>query len=151
MYRWQRRSIHVLGGLTKVPKGELPAVGTCAEIHHTFTSNDVENFAQLTGDTNPLHLDPIFCTKTQFKKPIVHGILCTSLFPTIFGATLPGSIYVSQSIRFKKPIYVNEPLQIRIEVTQVKERMRLVICNTECFNAQGEVAITGQANVLLPK
>ncbi|KDO30561.1 hypothetical protein SPRG_04462 [Saprolegnia parasitica CBS 223.65] len=146
-----RRYIHVVGRLTEVPAGALPDIGVGAEIHHTFHAHDVEAFATLTGDTNPLHLDPTFCATTPFGKPVVHGILVSSLFPTVFGATMPGSVYVSQSLRFHKPIFVNDPLTIRIEVTQVKARMRLVVCATQCVNKEGEIAISGEAKVLIAK
>ncbi|OQR92809.1 hypothetical protein ACHHYP_03184 [Achlya hypogyna] len=154
MQRWThagRRAIHVVGSLTEVPKGVLPNVGVGAEIHHTFTPADVAAFATLTGDTNPLHLDADFCATTVFKRPVVHGILCSALFPTVFGATIPGCVYVSQNLRFHKPIFVGDPLKIRIEVTEVKERVRLLTCATECFNADGEVAISGEAKVLITK
>ncbi|KAF0701381.1 Aste57867_8083 [Aphanomyces stellatus] len=146
-----RRSICVVGDLTKVAQGTLPTVGTTADIHHTFTPAHVEAFAELSGDSNPLHVDADFAATTTFGKPVVHGILCTSLFPTMFGATFPGSIYVSQSVRFHKPIFVDEPLHAQIEVIQVKERMRLVVCATRCLNSDGDVAISGEAKVLLPK
>ncbi|CAK4085824.1 unnamed protein product [Aphanomyces euteiches] len=146
-----RRRIQVLGELTKVPQGALPAVGVTAEIHHTFSVDDVEAFAALSGDTNPLHVDPAFAAKTVFGKPVVHGILCTSLFPTMFGATMPGAIYVSQNVRFHKPLYVNEPVRARIEVTKVRESRRFVVCSTKCFNKEGDVAISGEAQVMLPK
>ncbi|KAG9405468.1 Ribonuclease P protein subunit p14 [Aphanomyces cochlioides] len=146
-----RRGIQVLGELTKVPQGALPAVGVTAEIHHTFSAEDVKAFAALSGDTNPLHVDPAFAATTVFGKPVVHGILCTSLFPTMFGATMPGAIYVSQNMRFHKPLYVNEPVRARIEVTQVREFRRFVICSTKCFNKEGDVAISGEAQVMLPK
>jgi acyl dehydratase len=105
----------------------------------------------LTGDTNPLHVDAVFAATTTFGKPVVQGILCTSLFPTIFGATFPGAIYVAQDVRFHKPIHVGDAVHAEIEVLQVKTRMRLVVCATRCLDHHGDVAISGEAKVLLPK
>ncbi|ETV77232.1 hypothetical protein H257_08693 [Aphanomyces astaci] len=149
--RTLRHAIRVVGDLTKVPLGVLPEEGVTASIDHVFHAADVETFAALSGDSNPLHVDAAFAATTTFGKPVVHGILCTSLFPTIFGATFPGAIYVAQDVRYHKPIHVGDLVHAEIEVLQVKARMRLVVCATRCLDRHGDVAISGQAKVLLPK
>ncbi|RHY09042.1 hypothetical protein DYB36_003738 [Aphanomyces astaci] len=143
----------LLQGFNKplVPLGVLPEVGVTASIDHVFHAADVETFAALSGDSNPVHVDAAFAATTTFGKPVVHGILCTSLFPTIFGATFPGAIYVAQDVRYHKPIHVGDLVHAEIEVLQVKARMRLVVCATRCLDRHGDVAISGQAKVLLPK
>jgi len=122
-----------------------------AEIKHAFHKKDVQTFADLSGDNNPLHLDADYAKNTTFGSPIVHGILCSSLFPTIFGSQLPGSVYVAQSMRFHLPVYVGETITAKIEVKEVKTRMRLLVCSTHIVKSDGSIAISGDAKVLLPK
>jgi len=79
------------------------------QLEFRFTQNQVEDFARLTGDSNPLHLDPDYASRTLFKKPIIHGVLGASIFSKIMGTLFPGegTIYLSQQLEFKRPMYVD--------------------------------------------
>jgi hypothetical protein len=91
-----------------ISNGRYQNVGHYAQIRTSFQQNDLNLFADLSGDHNPIHLDPNYCqTKTKFHSPICHGILVSSLFSTLFGQLIPGSIYLKQNIQFLKPVYVN--------------------------------------------
>lgn len=81
-------------------------IGSFAELSHTFEQSDVETFANICGDNNPLHINEEFASKSRFGGTIVHGILLSSLFSTLLGRTIPGSIYVSQTLSFKRPVRV---------------------------------------------
>jgi len=82
----------------------------------------------------------------------VHGILVSSLFSTLFGSTVTGSIYVSQDLKFKLPVYVGAPVTARMEVIQSDEKRKghLLTCSTQCTLQDGSVAIDGLARVLVP-
>ena len=83
-------------------------IGSYAELEHSFTLLDLQKFSLLCGDANPLHLDLNYVkTNSKFQSIICHGILVSSLFSTLLGQTIPGSIYLKQNLNFKKPVYVN--------------------------------------------
>ena len=79
-------------------------IGREASLRHTITEKDVQTFTELTGDTNPLHMDAGFASETQFKKRVVHGMLTASFISTVIGMQLPGpgALYLSQELNFKK-------------------------------------------------
>lgn len=90
-----------------------------------FTEDQVRLFAEATGDHNPLHLDREYCRGTQFNRPIVHGLLSASVFSKVFGMIFPGvgTLYVSQTLEFKKPIYPNNKYEARFQINSLdKER-----------------------------
>lgn len=88
-------------------------VGEEASLERTFTQQDVDHFARLSGDTNPVHLDEAYAIGTRFHGRIVHGALVASLISAVLGTKLPGpgAIYASQVIKFKAPIRVGDPLR----------------------------------------
>ena len=96
----------------------------------------------------------IICLGTRFKKPIIHGALTSSLFSGLLGQSLPGrgSIYLSQSTKFKAPAYVNTPLTASVEIVQLRADKGIVILKTECVNADTQaLLITGEAVVMVDK
>ena len=127
-------------------------VGSNIELSHTFSQSAVNDFAVLCGDNNPLHTDNEFAKTTMFGKTIVHGILVSSLFSTIFGRFLPGSIYVNQALKFRRPVFVGSPVYSKIEVqaVDIRRKGKLLTCRTCCYNDAREIVIEGEAQVLLP-
>lgn len=134
----------------QLPRGELPALGVDAHVTHAFSLADTTRFAQLTGDSNPIHTDAAFAlAHAGAAAPVVQGMLSASLFATIFGTTIPGAVYVSQQLRWRAPLLVGEEVRARIRV--VKLRKRFVDCETVCEKvAGGDVVVEGVATVLLP-
>ena len=130
-----------------------PKVGQSAKVDHAFSQSDVNVFAGLCGDINPLHIDPEFGKTTMFGGTIVHGIFVSSLFSTIFGRSLTGSIYVSQNLTFKRPVHVGKPVTAIIEVQSVDPRKKgdVITCSTIVKLEDGSVAVDGVAKVLLPR
>ncbi len=111
----------------------------------------VREFARITGDNNPLHLDEEFAKKSIFGKRIAHGMLVASLISKVLGHDFPGAgtVYVSQSLKFRKPVYVNDTVKIRIEVKNKNpERHRLFLSTT--VMDYGKDVITGEAEIYLP-
>lgn len=83
-----------------------------------FTQADVDAFARVTGDTNPLHLDPDFAAQTPFKRPIIHGMLGGSVFTKVLGTEFPGygSVYLGQTFEFLRPMFVDTDYQVTFTV-----------------------------------
>ncbi|MGC8704982.1 MAG: MaoC family dehydratase [Athalassotoga sp.] len=127
-------------------------IGQNFESDITVTDEMVKEFAKITGDNNPLHLDEEFAKKTQFGKRIAHGMLVASLISKVLGRDFPGpgTVYVSQFIQFRKPVYIGEDVKIRIEVKDKKVEKRRLILNTTVM-AGGRAVITGEAEVYLPE
>lgn len=96
-------------------------IGAYGEATKLILQADVLAYAQLLGDSNPLHTDAAFAATTQFKRPIAHGMIAGGLFGTIFGAQIRGSLYVSQSLKFKRPVYVGDSVRARVTVTALRE------------------------------
>lgn len=100
--------------IAKDLKFEEINIGDTATFDKTFTNKDVEDFARLSGDFNPLHTDESYAKTTQFKKPIIHGMLVGSLCSTLLGMYLPGKkcLYISQTLSFKNPVFVGDKLTV---------------------------------------
>lgn len=117
----------------------------------SFTQADVEKFAAVTGDDNPVHLDADYAAKTMFKKPIMHGFLGSSIFSKVFGTLFPGegTIYLSQSMKFMKPMYVGINYEAVFEVTEANhEKHRAKVRTTVVDPATGDLTIEGEASVM---
>ena len=126
----------------------------CEVYDHTFsfTQEQVDAFAQVTGDDNPLHIDQDYAATTLFKRPIIHGFLGGSIFSRVFGTLWPGegTIYLHQSLQFKRPMYVEESYRAHFEVIALDERRLRATIRTEILTSQGKAAIDGEAIIQLP-
>jgi len=120
----------------------------CVEI----TESMVNQFAELTGDTNPVHLDHSYAEKTMFKKKIAHGMLVSSLFSRILGTQFPGegTIYLGQTLKFKAPVFLGDKITATVKITSIKESKPIATIETVCVNQNDQTVITGEATVLLP-
>jgi acyl dehydratase len=124
-------------------------VGDKARLTKAFTEEEVFQFANLSTDKNPLHLDKDFGKTSVFGQRIVHGALVASLFSGLMGMTLPGegSIYLGQSLTFKAPVAIGEEITASVEIINIREDKPIVTLRTVCFNSQGTVVIEGEAVV----
>lgn len=129
----------------------LAQVGDRYDLQRRFTADDVSLFAGVSSDDNPMHTDAAYAAQGRFGKCVVHGMLVGSLFSAIVGQRFPGSIYLSQTFDFRKPVYVGETVVATIEVQDVRASGRMLEFATSCTNEQGELAITGAARALLPR
>lgn len=128
-------------------------VGQTAEFSKTVTEADVVLFAGVTGDFNPAHLDAVYAGKSRFGGRIAHGMLTASFFSTVLAMRLPGpgTIYLSQSLRFLRPVKLGDTVTARVEVAELFPSRRRVRLLTTCHNQEGEAVIDGEAVVLVPE
>lgn len=115
-----------------------------------FTQERVQLFAEVTGDNNPIHVDPVYAATTPFGKPIVHGFFAGSVFSKVFGTTWPGegTIYMYQEMSFRAPVFVEQMYTAKFEVIElIEEKQRATIqCILE--DQEGKPAIMGTAKLL---
>lgn len=118
-------------------------IGDRAQFTKTITETDIAAFAKLSGDSNYLHLE----------DGMVHGLLTSSLISTVLGTMLPGpgTIYISQTLRFLAPVYAGQTVTANVVVTGTKPSKRHVMLKTSCENEEGRQVIDGEAWVLAPE
>ena len=126
-------------------------IGDVHEFAKTITEDDVQRFAVVSGDVNPIHLDQEYAQKTAFGKRIVHGMLLASLISSGLANNLPGvgAIYLGQSLVFKRPVFLNDTVIVRLSVEEVRLDKPIVTLNTTVSTAQG-VSVEGQATLKMP-
>jgi 3-hydroxybutyryl-CoA dehydratase len=112
----------------------------------------VKNFAQLTGDFNPLHTDDDFVKKTKFEKRIAHGGILFGLFSRILGTKFPGggTVYIYQNMKFLSPVYPNSRVKVIIKVKELLPKLSVVL-QQEIWNSSGELICEGEAKIKLPE
>jgi len=130
-------------------------VGDKISFSKSVSHDDLVKFADVTGDTNRIHLDEDYAGKTRFGKRIAHGMLSAGFISTVVGIKLPQedetAIYLSQSLRFMRPVYIGDTITTEVEVTAVDAERRRVTLNTVCMNQNQEQVVTGEAIVLLDR
>ena len=111
----------------------------------------VKNFASISNDFNPVHLDEKYASKSRYKKQIIHGLMATSLFSGLFGTKLPGEgcVYKSQNIRFKRAIFINDLVTARVEVDSVDIIRKIISFKTKCL-VNRKVMIDGESEIFVP-
>ena|SRR5687767_5310164 len=117
-----------------------------------ISADDVKRFAEIIGDQNPVHINAEFAEKSFFKKRIVHGAFLAGLISKVLGMDFPGrgTVYISQNSVFKRPVYVDTTISVEVKVTQVIAEKRRLVLDTNIFNSNGEICVTGSATVWLP-
>ncbi len=113
---------------------------------------DVETFGMITNDMNPAHFDEEYAATTMFKKRISHGMFVGSLFSKVFGMDLPGkgSIYVSQNLRFRRPVYFGDIIKAEVTVREINNERNRVYFDCVAYNQDNEKVIIGDAEVMPP-
>ncbi|MGQ4872203.1 MAG: MaoC family dehydratase [Candidatus Thorarchaeota archaeon] len=126
-------------------------IGDSAEITHTVTEEDIETFGRLSGDYNPLHFNEEWAKQTMFGGRIAHGILTAAYVSAVIGMRLPGpgTIYMSQSMRFLAPVRIGDTITARVEVVAKDDEKRRVTLKTACTNQDGKTVLDGEALVKL--
>ena len=125
--------------------------GMRAALEKTFTEDDVLAFAALTGDNNPAHVDADFAASSVFGRQVVHGMFTASLISAVLGTKLPGrgAIYVSQTIQFRKPVFIGDTVRAEVEISAIDARRKRVTLATRCL-VEGKPVLRGEAVVIAP-
>jgi len=129
------------------------SIGDSDEITKTITSSDIEMFADVTGDHNPIHVDDAFAKTTRFGRRIAHGMLTASLISSVLANKLPGagSVYLGQTLQFVAPVFPGDEVTARVTVKEIPEDKPILKLETICLNQRNEIVIRGQATVLVNK
>jgi phosphotransacetylase/acyl dehydratase len=127
-------------------------VGETARLERTVTWSDIELFANVSGDTNPSHLDPAYAGTSLFHGIVAHGMLGGSLFSAVLGTLLPGpgTIYLSQDLRFRRPVRPGDRLTVVVAVRTKDAAKKRVVLDCRATNQDNEEVITGSAEVIAP-
>lgn len=117
----------------------------------TITDEMIRSFAQLTGDTNPVHLDDDYAAKTRFGRRIAHGMIAAGLISAALANDLPGpgTVYLSQTLQFRGPVYPGDTITTTVEVKTVRPDKPIITLNTACINQDNKVVLEGEAVVLV--
>jgi len=128
------------------------SVGDAAEQSFAVTEDVIVKFAEVSGDDNAVHLDEAFAATTSFGTRIAHGMLSAGFISAVIGTKLPGYgvIYLSQSLRFKRPVKIGDEVLVRAEITGLDEAKARASMSTVC-SVDGKTVIEGEALVLVPR
>lgn len=116
----------------------------------TITDETIRAFADVTGDTNPVHLDDNFAAGTRFGRRIAHGMIAAGLISAALANDLPGpgTVYLNQTLKFKLPVYPGDTVTATVEVLSVRPDKPIVTLSTICTNQDDKVVLEGEAVVL---
>lgn len=128
-------------------------IGDTAEFSKTVSESDIYQFAGITGDFNPAHINEDYAKKTFFKTRIAHGMLSAGFISTVIGTKLPGtgSIYIQQNLSFLAPVRIGDTVTARVEVIEIIAEKKRVRLKTICINQEGTQVLDGEAVVSPPK
>ena len=128
-------------------------LGMCASLENIVSESDIQSFANITGDHNPVHRDAAYAGTTPFKNRIRHGMLTASYISAVFGMRLPGpgAIYVAQTLNFRRPVWIDERITTTVTVAELLPQKRRVRFECVCRNADGKTVLEGEAMMMVPE
>jgi 3-oxoacyl-[acyl-carrier protein] reductase len=126
--------------------------GDSITFHRTIADADVDAFAALSGDYNPLHMDAEYARRTHLRHRVVHGMLVASYVSTMIGMRLPGpgSLWMQQKFRWRNPVFIGDTLEFTLRITQKSQGARLVSFEVRVMNQHGKVVMDGEGAATLP-
>ena len=126
-------------------------IGQTETFELVITESMLDDFARLSGDFNPLHMNENYANSTIFKRRVCHGMLVASFFSQLVGMYIPGknALYFSQTLKFIHPCFIDDMLKIEGKVLDKSESTKLITLKTSVFNDIGKCIIDGQAKVLV--
>ena len=122
-------------------------IGDDASLSRTITEAHIVNYAGITGDMNPIHVDAEYAKQSMFGERVAHGMLVAGLISAVLGTQLPGpnSIYLGQDIKFTAPVKIGDTVKVVVTVTEKRDDKRIIKLRTTASNQRGEVVIDGNA------
>lgn len=128
-------------------------LGMSAELERHITAADIDAFARVTGDTNPVHVDEEAARQSRFGERIAHGMLTAGLISAVLGTRLPGEgcIYLGQTLRFTHPVPVGATITARVEVIELDAERRRARLATTCTDQEGRTVLEGEASLMVPE
>jgi len=128
------------------------SVGQSAETTHVVGAADIEAFAAVSGDVNPVHMDEDYARTTTFGGRIAHGMLAAAYISAVLGNDLPGpgAIYLSQSLRFRRPVKIGDPVTARVTVKALDAAKGHATFETVCL-VNGKTVVDGEALIMVPQ
>lgn len=127
-------------------------IGMEASLETIVTEGDIVAFAGISGDRNPVHLDGAYAAGTPFRQRISHGMLTASYISAVFGMKLPGpgAIYVSQTLNFRRPVFIDDRITTICRLVELWPAKRRVRFDCSCANADGKAVLEGEAILMVP-
>lgn len=127
-------------------------IGQSAEYSKAVTEADIQMFAAVSGDINPLHLDPEFAAQSRFGERIAHGMLTASFVSAALAMELPGPgcIFMEQSLKFRLPVKIGDRITVKLEVTDKQDRRKTLSLDCKAYNQAGKLVLTGTSTVMAP-
>jgi len=134
-----------------VDKIDQLKIGMTTTYSRIITDTDIKSFADISGDNNPVHMNDEFAKESRFGGRIAHGLLSASFFSALFGTKLPGSgcVYVSQSLKFLRPVYINDTVNASVTIKAIDKKKRRIFFETVC-TVKSKKVISGEAEIYLP-
>ncbi|MDO4564063.1 MAG: MaoC family dehydratase [Clostridia bacterium] len=125
------------------------SIGQKDSITKTFCDDDLQKFAQVSLDVNPIHLDDEAAAKSVFGRRIVHGIATCGLISAVLANKLPGpgTIYLGQEAKFTAPVYLGDTITAECEIVELREDKHIAKLQTTCKNQHGKTVVSGMATV----
>jgi 3-hydroxybutyryl-CoA dehydratase len=122
-------------------------VGTTMTLKRVMTQQDFNRFAALSGDNNPIHVDPEFSARTRFGKTVAHGMFLYSLICCAIDRFFPGATQLSQDLMFPNPTYVGEPVTVSLTIAEIEPAERLARLQTAITQDSGLVSCHGETSI----
>ena len=132
----------------RIQKSEMIKVGDAITTTKVFTQADFDNFARLSGDDNPIHVDPEFSARTKFGRTVAHGMFLYGTICGLLSQHFPGAVQVEQNLKFPAPTFANDLMTIVAEVTAVNPENDHVHLKTTVINPSGQLTCYGEAILL---
>ncbi|HXQ12185.1 MAG TPA: MaoC family dehydratase [Caulobacteraceae bacterium] len=128
------------------------SIGQTAERRRVVSEADIDAFAAVSGDSNPVHLDAAYAAQTRFGGRIAHGMLAASYLSALLGTELPGpgAIYVSQTLRFRRPVRIGDEVTARVTIAAIEPERGRVTLDTVCL-VEGKNVVEGEAVVMVER
>ena len=126
-------------------------IGYNKEFQVVITESLVNDFAKITGDFSPIHINEDFAKSKKFKGRVVHGMLLASFLSQMVGMYLPGkhAIYLSQSLEFHNPCFINDKITISSVITDKSEATKIIKINSEIINEKNEILLNGTGKIIV--